>query len=153
MGRRSWSRPSAVLGALNPGLGLAILRIVLGVIFLMHGWPKLAGGIDATAGFLGSLGLPFPLLAAWGLALLEAVGGLLLIIGYLVAPVAVLLTLHMTAGIFLVHLANGFYVVGPGQGGIEFNLLLISALLTVLFAGPGFGTLKSRLQRDITVSQ
>ena len=59
----------------------------------------------------------------------------------------------MTAGIFLIHLQNGFYVIGPGQGGVEFNLLLIAALLTVLFAGPGFGTLQSRLQRDITVSE
>ena len=141
-----------MLGALNPGLGLAVLRVVLGVIFLMHGWPKLAGGIGETAGFLGSLGVPLPIVAAWALALLETVGGLLLIVGYLVTPVAVLLTLHMTAGIFLVHLPNGFFVIGPGQNGVEFNLLLISALLTVLFAGPGFGTLQSRFQKDITAT-
>ncbi|WP_419167763.1 DoxX family protein [Candidatus Palauibacter sp.] len=140
-----------MLGGRKPGLGLFILRVVIGLIFVMHGWPKLAGGIPDTAAFLGSLGVPLSAVAAWGIALLETAGGACLVVGLFVTPVALLLVAHMLAGIFLVHLANGFYVVGPGQGGIEFNLLLVAGLLTLLFAGSGIATLASRFQRDMQV--
>lgn len=140
-----------MLGGRNPGLGLFILRVVIGFIFVMHGWPKLAGGIPDTAAFLGSLGVPLAGVAAWGIALLETLGGASLIVGLFVAPAALLLAAHMLAGIFLVHLANGFYVVGPGQGGIEFNLLLVAGLLVLLLAGSGIATLASRVQEEMHV--
>ncbi len=140
-----------MLGGRNPGLGLAILRVVTGLIFVMHGGPKLAGGIEGTAAFLGSLGIPFSGIMAWGIALAETLGGACLIAGLLVTPLALLLAAHMLAGIFLVHLPNGFYVVGPGRGGYEFNLLLIAALLTIVLAGSGIATIKSRFVRDVEV--
>ncbi|MDX1624352.1 MAG: DoxX family protein [Gemmatimonadota bacterium] len=116
---------------------LTVLRAVAGIIFVMHGYPKLFGGIGNTAGFFEGLGIPLPTIAAWGIAILETAGGLALILGFLVTPVAILLAIHMLAGILLVHLPNGFYVVGPGQGGVEFNLLLIASLLTLIALGPG----------------
>ncbi|MXW66674.1 MAG: DoxX family protein [Gemmatimonadales bacterium] len=140
-----------MLGGRNPGLGLAILRVAVGLIFVMHGWPKLAGGIEGTAAFLGSLGVPLSAIGAWGIALAETLGGACLIAGLFVTPFALLLAAHMLAGIFLVHLANGFYVVGPGQGGYEFNLLLIAALLTLVLAGSGIATLKSLFTSDVEV--
>ena len=137
--------------ALNPGLGTAILRVVIGVIFIAHGFPKLFGGIEATTGFLGQLGIPAPVVAAWLVALLETVGGALLIVGLFVTPLAILLSAHMLLGIILVHAPNGFYVVGPGQGGIEFNLLLIAGLLALIFAGPGIAAVdSSRGGADVT---
>lgn len=133
----------------NPGLGLAILRVVTGVIFVAHGAPKLfGGGVEGLAGMLGNMGVPLSTVAAWGVTLLEFFGGLALIVGLLVAPVAVLLALHMLMGIVLVHAANGFYVVGPGQGGVEFNLLLIAGLLALIFAGSGAAALDSTLSGD-----
>ncbi|MCY3598683.1 MAG: DoxX family protein [Gemmatimonadetes bacterium] len=140
-----------MLGGRNPGLGLAILRVVIGLIFVMHGGPKLAGGIEGTAAFLASLGIPLSGIAAWGIALAETLGGASLIAGLFVTPFALLLAAHMLTGIFLVHLANGFYVVGPGQGGYEFNLLLIAALLTLVLAGSGIATLKSLFENDVEV--
>lgn len=117
--------------------GLAILRLTVGVIFLSHGIPKLLGGIPGTADFLGQVGVPAPGLAAWAVALLEVGGGLLLILGLLVVPVAILFVIHMALGIVLVHLAQGWYVVGPGQGGAEFNTLLIAASVALALGGPG----------------
>jgi putative oxidoreductase len=128
---------------MNPELGLAILRIVIGVIFIAHGWPKL-GSMAGTAEFLGGLGVPAPVVAAWALTALELGGGILLLAGFLVTPVALLLTAHMLAGIVLVHAANGFYVLGPGSGGIEFNLLLAAAAMMLVFGGPGLAALDSR---------
>jgi len=133
----------------NPGLGLGILRIVLGIVFVAHGWGKLFGGIGDTAGFLASLGIPLPTLAAWGVALLETGGGALLILGLFVTPAAGLLVLHMVTGIFLVHLPSGFFVIGPGSGGYEFNLVLSAALLALIMAGPGSWALQDRMQKDV----
>ncbi len=134
----------------NPDLGLAILRVVVGVIFVAHGAPKLFGGMEGTAGFFGSIGIPLPLVAAWAIALLEFLGGLALIVGLLVTPVSLLLAVHMFVGIVLVHAANGFYVVGPGSGGIEFNLLLIASLMVLVFGGPGLAAIDSRRAGDAT---
>lgn len=129
---------------LNPELGLAILRVVLGVIFVAHGYPKIAGGVAGTGQFLGQLGVPLAGFFAWVVTLLEVFGGISLVIGFLVTPISLLLSFHMLIGIVLVHASNGFYVVGPGQGGIEFNLILIAALLALVLVGPGMAALDSR---------
>lgn len=129
---------------MNPELGLTILRVVLGVIFIAHGLPKLTGGIEGTVELFGATGIPAPLVAAWFIALLETLGGLMLLIGFLVTPVSLLLALHMMTGIVLVHAPNGFYVVGEGQGGIEFNLLLVASLLVMMFCGAGLAAIDNR---------
>lgn len=129
----------------NPPVGLAILRVVIGVIFVAHGAPKLfGGGVEGLTQFLGQLGVPLTTVAAWVVTLLEFFGGLALIMGFLVVPVALLFCVHMLVGIVLVHAPNGFYVIGPGQGGVEFNLLLLAGLLTLMLAGPGFAAVDGR---------
>ncbi len=133
---------------LNAGLGLAILRVVVGVIFVAHGLPKIFGGMPETVGLFETLGIPLPALAAWFIALLETGGGLTLIVGYLVAPAALLLSFHMLAGIILAHAQNGFYVIEHGQGGIELGLLLLAALLALLLCGPGAGAVDARRGRE-----
>lgn len=133
---------------LNPRLGQMILRIVLGLIFVAHGGAKLFGGVGGTVAFFGSLGIPLPFLAAWVITLLEFVGGMFLIVGLFVLPTAILLAVHMLMGIILVHIPNGFFVIGPdAAGGYEFNLLLIAGLLSVLLGGPGLAAVDSRMQR------
>ena len=130
---------------MNPELGLTILRVVLGVIFVAHGLPKLTGGIEGTVQSFASLGIPAPLVAAWFVALLETLGGLMLLVGFLVTPVSLLLVLHMLTGILLVHAPNGFYVVGAqASGGIEFNLLLTASLLVMMFCGAGLAAIDNR---------
>lgn len=133
---------------MNPRLGQMILRIVLGLIFVAHGGAKLFGGVGGTVAFFGSLGIPLPFLAAWMITLLEFVGGMFLIVGLFVLPTAILLAVHMLVGIILVHIPNGFFVIGPdAAGGYEFNLLLIAGLLSLLLGGPGYATVDSRMQR------
>lgn len=137
----------------NPSLGLAILRVVIGVIFIAHGAHKLfETGVPPTAEFLGSLGVPAAAAAAWLVTLLEFVGGLSLVVGFLVTPVSLLFCVHMLTGIILVHAPNGFFVIGPGQGGVEFNLLLIAGLLALVFAGPGLASLDGRRRTPTPVT-
>jgi len=126
-------------------LGLLILRGTIGLVFLTHGWPKLTNGASGTAQFFGQLGIPAPGLTAWFITLLEFAGGIALILGALVSILSVLFVFHMAAGIFLVHLSNGWYVIGPGQGGSEFNVLLVAGLLTLLLAGSGRPALDAML--------
>lgn len=117
--------------------GLLILRLVVGVVFVTHGWPKLLDGAAGTSQFFAQLGIPLPGVTAWLITLLEFFGGLALIAGLFVTLVSALFIVHMAVGIILVHLPMGWYVIGPGQGGVEFNVLLIASLLALVLTGPG----------------
>ncbi|NIP57629.1 MAG: DoxX family protein [Gemmatimonadetes bacterium] len=130
------------------GTGQLILRLAIGVIFLTHGLPKLLGGVGATGEFFAQIGIPLAGLAAWLVTLLETFGGALLITGTLVTPIAALLSIHMLLGILLVHLSNGWYVLGPGQGGAEFNVLLIAGLISLMVTGKGSPALELPTSRD-----
>lgn len=114
--------------------GLTVLRIVVGVVFLMHGWQKLFDlGIPGVAGFFGDLGVPAPLLAATGVSVLEAVGGAALIAGLLTRPLAALLVMNMLGAALLVHAPNGFFL----PNGVEFVLLLGASSAALAISGPG----------------
>src|SRR5687767_9727365 len=74
--------------------GLAILPIVLGIAMLVHGWSKLSGGVDNVAGFFGGmLGIPAPGLMAWVVTIVELVGGILLVVGFLTQIAGILIAL------------------------------------------------------------
>ena len=128
-----------------PETGLLILRGVLGITFITHGWPKLMDGASGTAEFFGMLGIPVPGVSAWLITLLEVFGGFALVLGLLVPVFSALLIIHMLVGILLVHLPEGWFVVGPGTGGAEFSVLLIAGLLTLILTGPGRPALDFKL--------
>lgn len=120
-------------------IGLLILRVFVGLVFAAHGVQKLFGwfggpGLAGFTGWLQSLGLRPARLWAWIAALVETVGGLLLALGVLTPIVAALLICQMLMAIAKAHWRNGFF---NSNGGYEFNLTLIAALLTLVFAGPG----------------
>jgi putative oxidoreductase len=60
---------------------LLIARILLAAIFILAGFSKLTA-IDGTAGYIGSVGLPFPTLLAWGTAFFEIIAGIAIAIGF-----------------------------------------------------------------------
>jgi putative oxidoreductase len=116
-------------------LGIAILRIVVGIVFLAHGVQKLFvtgfGGVTHT--FQG-IGIPSPHIAAIVVTLVELVGGIALILGLLARYAAVLLVIDMAVAIWKVHLHNGFF---SSKGGYEFPLTLLAACVALALAGPG----------------
>src|SRR6187455_503286 len=88
---------------------LAILRVVIGIVFMAHGYQKFfTMGVSGVTGFLTSLGVPFPALAAPAVSTLELAGGAALILGILARPIAFLLMCEMLTAIYLVHFGNGF---------------------------------------------
>jgi putative oxidoreductase len=117
-----------------PGWGILPLRLVLGLVFVMHGGQKLVqSGVGGTAGFLGQLGVPLPDVAAVALIALELLGGILLLLGALTRWVALLLAVDMLVALLLVHLPNGFFL----PGGVEFVLTLLAGSLALASLGPG----------------
>ena len=74
--------------------GIALLRVVVGVVFLAHGAQKLfVYGIPGTAGFLGHAGIPFPMLSAVLTIGAEFLGGLFLLLGLFTRPAAAFLAI------------------------------------------------------------
>jgi putative oxidoreductase len=118
---------------LNTDLALLILRVVLGIIMIYHGWPKVTNLAGAIEGMTG-MGVPAPALAAIYTAVVEFVGGLLLLVGAFTDIVGLLFAIDMLGAIIFVHAKNGFSVA---RGGIEWPLLLIAAALAIALAGPG----------------
>lgn len=123
--------------------GFLVLRLAVGFVFLMHGWQKFSGfGFEGVAGFFGSIGIPLPGIAAVVVTLLELVGGLALILGVGTRLVGALLAVNMLVALFVVHLANGFFV---DAGGYELVLTLGAAALFFALSGPGRLSLDARL--------
>jgi putative oxidoreductase len=117
-----------------PGWGVLPLRLVIGLVFVMHGAQKLFGvGLAGTAGFLGSLGIPLPTVAAAVLIAVELLGGLALILGAGTRYVAAALAVEMLVAILTVHLRAGFFV----PDGMEFVLTLLAGCLTLVSLGAG----------------
>ena len=115
--------------------GIALLRVVVGIVFVMHGQQKLFEmGVGGVGGFFASLGVPAPQLAAVVVSLLETVGGVALILGVLTRLFGLLLTGDMLVALLLVHRPNGFFA---GDGGVELVLLLGTAALALALTGPG----------------
>jgi putative oxidoreductase len=129
-------------------IGALILRLTLGAIFFIHGVVKFQGGIENTAGWFESLGLPG--VTAYGVALLEIIGGILLIIGLATRLVAALFALLMIGATVKVKLAIGF--LGNGQmAGYELDLAFLAiAVYLVINGSKVFSLSKLIFHRDST---
>jgi putative oxidoreductase len=119
-------------------VGLLILRVVLGIAFVVHGWAKLSGGVGNVAGFFGeTLGIPAPVLMAWVVTIVELVGGLLLIIGFLTQIAGILLTLDMLGAILFAYLMRSAPFIEGGSITWEKEAVFAAAALCLVLAGPG----------------
>ena len=137
-------KTNAWMGQLVWPWGIALLRIVVGIVFVMHGQQRLFEmGVGGVGGFFASLGVPAPQLAAVVVSLLETVGGIALILGILTRLFGLLLTGDMLVALLLVHRHNGFFA---GNGGVELVLLLAAAALAL--TGPGAMALDNVLQSE-----
>ncbi len=115
---------------------LTLLRAVLGIIFVYHGYLKLfvPGGFKSAVSFFAASGIVLPAYSALFAAAAEFLGGLLILIGLFTRWASIVLFIEMLAAFFMVHLKNGFSVSGSGY---EFVLLILAALAVVLINGAG----------------
>jgi putative oxidoreductase len=132
-------------------LGLLVLRIVVGLLFMGHGAQKLFGlfgghGLAGTAGFFEQgLGLRPGKVHATGAGAAEFFGGLLLALGLLTPLAAAALIATMTVAIITVHWSKG---VWSTEGGYEYNAVLMAVAFAVTAAGPGKWSLDHALSID-----
>ncbi|QIZ08757.1 DoxX family protein [Priestia megaterium] len=109
-----------------------ILRVILGMTFFVHGLVKFQGGIENIVGWFESIGLPGFL--AYGVALVEMIGGAALVLGLGSRIVSALLALLMIGATVKVKLAVGF--LGNGQmAGYELDLALMAMAVFIAING------------------
>lgn len=115
-------------------IGLAILRLAAGTIFIAHGGQKLfVYGFAGVTGAFGQMGVPMPELVGPFVAFVELLGGFALVAGLLTRLASASLASIMIVAILLVHAQGGFF----NPGGIEFPLSLLGATLMLAITGAG----------------
>jgi putative oxidoreductase len=115
-------------------VGLALLRVVAGVVFAVHGAQKLfVYGISGVQAGFAQMGVPFAAFMGPAVGVLELVGGILLIAGLLTRPVGALLAVVMLGALVLVHLPAGFFM----PNGYELVLTLFAAAGALAATGAG----------------
>ena len=112
-------------------LGLLVLRLVVGIAFILHGWPKIQNPMH----WMGDKVTPILQLAS---ALAEFGGGIALILGFLTPIAAASLAINMIFALVLVHFPQHQPFVGGGPGGsFELPLVYLAIMIALLGTGPG----------------
>lgn len=120
-------------------LGILVLRLGLGIMFIAHGLQKSFGlfggpGIKGFSGMLSGLGFVPATFWAYVAAYTELVGGILLIAGIQVRLVSSLLLILIIIAAIKVHLGKGFFL---SNGGFEYTFVIAAICLALILLGPG----------------
>jgi putative oxidoreductase len=115
----------------------AAIRFIAGAILIYHGYGKLfvSGVAPVAQHVVAPLGLPAPMAWAYLLGILEFFGAIALALGFLVRPIALMLTIEFII-ITAWHWHNGYVFASPG-GGYEYPLLLTIIYAAIFFRGAG----------------
>jgi putative oxidoreductase len=132
------------LTATENSVALAILRVVLGVVFLAHGSQKVLGwfggyGFSGTMGFFTN-NMHIPAVFAFLAIAAEFLGGLGLIFGLLTRIAAFGIAVDMVVAVLTVHVHVGFFMnwTGAQKGeGFEYHLLVLAMTLLLMVKGAG----------------
>ena len=135
------------LMATTDSWGLLGLRLATGAIFIAHGLPKFGvgggGGLEGTAGWLGGMGLPLPMLMAILVASSEAIGGAMLMVGFMTRFAAATQVIAMLVAVFMVHWSSGF----TATGGYQWALLMAAAAFALMMDGAGKFSIDRNMSR------
>ncbi|MDP4104718.1 MAG: DoxX family protein [Bacillota bacterium] len=120
-------------------IGLLIIRLVIGVLFIGHGAQKLFGwfggyGLKGTGGWFESIGMKPGVTMALLAGLAEFIGGLLFALGLLTPLAGILIAGTMLMAIIKVHAPNGLWATANGY---EYNLTLLAVAIGIALIGPG----------------
>ncbi|AGN87926.1 MULTISPECIES: DoxX family protein [Enterobacteriaceae] len=115
--------------------GRLLLRLMVGGLMLFHGLHKLIGGIDGIAGMLAAKGLPG--FIAYGVLIGEVLCPILLILGVLTRPAALVLAFTMVVAWLLVGVGKTGSLDATGAWAIESMVYYFIAALVIAFIGAG----------------
>ncbi len=116
--------------------GTLLLRIATAIILLTHSvFGIFNNGINDFGNlYLNQIGFaPFGVFLAWSIKLSHIVAALLLLFNKYVKPAGFVTIFILIMGIVLVHFQEGWFVVGGGRNGVEYNFLLICVLLAIMY--------------------
>lgn len=124
---------------INPAWGVALVRVMTGLLFAVHGFQKFQGGIGGIAGYFAKVAIPLPGVAAPVIAGIELVGGVLLVLGAGTRVVALLFALEMVVTTVWVKL-----ILGAGWNASDLDRMLLVAAVLLVLGGPGAAALDAR---------
>jgi putative oxidoreductase len=110
-----------------------LLRVLVGLLFVPHGYAKLFVNPEFFHKFFGGLGLNPPTFFTYFIGSLEFFGGLAVALGLLTRPLAFMLFIDMAVAAVLVHLPKGWS--GPGGGEYVVALAVISLIVAIRGSG------------------
>ncbi|SHL68103.1 DoxX family protein [Flavobacterium saccharophilum] len=116
--------------------GTLLLRIAVAIILLTHSvFGMFNNGINDFGNlYLNQIGFaPFGVFLAWSIKLSHVVAALLLILNKYIKLAGFVTIFVLLMGIVLVHFEEGWFVVGGGRNGVEYNFLLIVVLFAIMF--------------------
>ena len=115
-------------------LALLALRVGAGLSMAAHGYQKVfTYGFSGVAKSFEGMGIPMASVAGPAVAVLELAGGILLALGLLTRPIALLLVFDMIGAMAFAHIQNGFFA----PKGVELTLLFAVSFLALAIAGAG----------------
>lgn len=108
---------------------LLVLRLAVAGLLAAHGWARLIeGGVAPFGQWLESIGFPFGFAIAAAVTAYEIIGTVLLALGRWVTWVCLGFCAIYATGLVLVHMPEGWFVVGLGRNGMEYSVLLLVCL-------------------------
>jgi putative oxidoreductase len=117
--------------------GATLLRLILGLIFLMHAYLAVGVfGFNGMVAYQAKNGIPFPEIATVYLILAHGLGGLCLVLGLFTRWAALANAFAMLGALLFVHLKNGFWA-HSNPSGYEYVLTLLVVSLAVSMIGGG----------------
>jgi putative oxidoreductase len=111
------------------------LRISVAIILFTHSIPGMFdGGINAFGNlYLNEIGFaPFGPALAWAIKLSHVVCAVLLLLNKQILLACLTTIAILIMGIIMVHFREGWFVVGGGRNGVEYNFLLIAVLVQIM---------------------
>jgi len=137
---KDWLFDRRPVGSPAGDAGLAAFRVVTFLLLaFLHGMGKFPPS-EGFAGMIGGLGFPAPTLFAWLAAIAELIGGILIAIGLLTRPAALLVFAHFVFVTLIAH-------AGDPLGDRELPIIFCVAALMYLLTGPGRYSIDALINR------
>jgi putative oxidoreductase len=140
-------------GSVAQAWGITLIRLIVGVVFVMHGYLALTVlGPTAMAAYFPRMGFPASLatVLAWYLIVAHLGGGVLIIVGLWTRWAALANVPPMASAVFLFHFKQGFFMkvieAAPGRtvaGGYEYALMVLVATVALVLLGSGAASVDS----------